>query len=361
MIKYKELIDTYKNNLKDLLPIEILDIGAKGSIPRELYPISSLINITGFEPNKNEYKKLDNANNINYLPYAIGNKNSEENLYISNYPSATSLLKLNKEIVSRFWDYENLRVIGEEKINCVNLDYLLDEKKIKQPNFLKIDVEGAEYDVLEGATKIISDKSCLGIKIECRFDRWYLNSKNEPNKIFSEIDIYLRKFGFKLYDLKTYRHCRRPLNHLHILNNNGKKIPGGSTKYGQITICDGIYFKDLFLKEKVLKPNATNSNLVKSAILMDIYKQYDSVAEILLALTEKDKNFKDLINYFYLDWNLKKISYKKFQSNIDELNKKQNPIFVHRRELFFNILLSFARLAFSYFPKKIKKLFKYSS
>lgn len=358
MIKYKELINLYKSNFNDFTLIEILDIGAKGSIPRELYPILNLMNITGFEPNKNEFNKLNESNHINYLPYAIGKNNSQEKLYICNHPSASSLFKLNEEIVSRFWDYENLKLIGEEKIDCVSLDHLLENKKINQPNFLKIDVEGAEYDVLEGASKMISNESCLGIKIECRFDKWYLNPKDEPNKIFSEIDIYLRKFGFKLYDLKAFKHSRKTLNNAFILSNNGKKIPGGPTKYGQINVCDAIYFKDPFLKEKVFKSNLTNLNLIKLAILMDIYKQYDSVAEIFLTLSEKDKTFRNLLDYFYLDWNFKKINYKKFQSNLDKLNKKQNSIYFYRKELFFNIIYSFARLIYSYFPKKIKNLIK---
>ena len=91
---------------------------------------------------------------------------------------------------------------------------------------------------------------------------------------------------------------------------------------------------------------------------MDVYKQYDSVVEIFSVLGEKDKNFKDLIKYFYIDWNLKKINYQKFQTIINKLNKKQNSIFIYRRELFFNIVLSTARLIFSYFPKKIKNLLK---
>ena len=251
MIKYEEIVSKFKYNLKEHFPIEILDIGAKGTIPKEFNQISDLINLVGFEPNRDEYNKLLKSKNINYLPYAIGKNNSEERLYITKHPSATSTLRFNEEIVPRFWDHENLRVISEEIVNCVNLDFLLDHNKINQPNFLKIDVEGAEFDVLEGASKVISNKSCLGIKIECRFDRWYLNSKNEQNKIFSEVDIYLRKFGFKLYDLNTFRHCRKPLNHLHILNNNGKTIPGGSTKYGQITVCDAIYFKDPFKRKSI--------------------------------------------------------------------------------------------------------------
>ena len=358
MIKHRELIDKYKSYVKNIIPIEILDIGAKGSIPRELYSISDIINITGFEPNQDEFIRLNSLENINYLPFAIGKENIEESLYITKYPSSTSLYKIDEDIVSRFWDYENLQVVKEEKIKCVNLNFLLENKKINQPNFLKIDVEGAEYDVLEGASEIISNDSCLGIKIECRFDTWYVNSKNIPNKTFSEIDIYLRKFGYKLYDLKTFNHGRKSLNHTYTLMNKGETVPGGSTKYGQISVCDAIYFKDPVLKNNNLRFDTKDPNLIKMAILMDVYSQFDSAAEILKILSKKDVIFKDILNFYYVDWYKRQLKFDTFQKKINKLNKKNNLSYINRKELLYNIILSSVRLIYSFFPKKILKKMK---
>ena len=44
---------------------------------------------------------------------------------------------------------------GEVQVRLVSLDRLLSERLLKPPDFMKIDVEGAEYDVLCGAQEMI--------------------------------------------------------------------------------------------------------------------------------------------------------------------------------------------------------------
>lgn len=46
---------------------------------------------------------------------------------------------------------------GSLSVRIVTLDHLLEEKKIAPPNVIKIDVEGAEFEVLRGAYKILKE------------------------------------------------------------------------------------------------------------------------------------------------------------------------------------------------------------
>ena len=45
---------------------------------------------------------------------------------------------------------------GEIRVEVVSLDELLDKGEMPPPNYMKVDVEGAEFDVLQGARKLLA-------------------------------------------------------------------------------------------------------------------------------------------------------------------------------------------------------------
>lgn len=65
-------------------------------------------------------------------------------------------------------EYENEDSVKKELVNCTTLDDYLKEKN-QRPTFLKIDVEGHEWDVLQGAKEFIAQEMpTLLIEIESR-------------------------------------------------------------------------------------------------------------------------------------------------------------------------------------------------
>ena len=69
------------------------------------------------------------------------------------------------------------------EVDC--LDNLLFNYNV---DFIKLDTEGADYEILLGAKKSLDQ--CLGIVVESQFFERYLNTKS-----FSEIEIFMRKKG----------------------------------------------------------------------------------------------------------------------------------------------------------------------
>jgi len=82
------------------------------------------------------------------------------------------------------------------EIDSITLDtFFKNETKI---DFLKIDAEGYDFFVLEGAKQIIQEN--LGIVIFIEFNPYLLNLNNvEPKKLLE----FLINFGFTVYDIEN--------------------------------------------------------------------------------------------------------------------------------------------------------------
>lgn len=108
-------------------PICIFDIGASPIDPTP--SIEDLINNTnsilyGFEPNKDEFKKLNQTTKKKYFNYAIGNGKSEI-LNICVAPGMSSILEPNFEYLNLFHGMPDwAKIIKKIKIQTKKLDEL---------------------------------------------------------------------------------------------------------------------------------------------------------------------------------------------------------------------------------------------
>jgi len=79
-------------------------------------------------------KKLNKCTNIKSINKGIGGKNGSTKIYIDNNPARNSLyLKTNK--------YETIKII--------TLKEIFKENKINRIDYLKIDCEGAEFEIIK--------------------------------------------------------------------------------------------------------------------------------------------------------------------------------------------------------------------
>ena len=54
----------------------------------------------------------------------------------------------------------------EYKILGTSIDYLVDEKILTIPNYIKIDVDGIEHLILESSTKVLNSKNIKSVLVE---------------------------------------------------------------------------------------------------------------------------------------------------------------------------------------------------
>lgn len=185
----------------------------------ELPGLAPLCNVLSFEPNPHEYAKLlfnttdvekllgwkePPYHSIKYLDKALSNKINVEMLRITEGPGACSLLEPNLEIISLLEYYSphnklfapQFRVVREEEIETTTLDHVMSEERIDRIDYLKLDTQGNELDCLHGATTLFREKKIGIIKTEVEFFELYQNQK-----LFADVDAFLRSQGFILLDL----------------------------------------------------------------------------------------------------------------------------------------------------------------
>jgi hypothetical protein len=84
------------------------------------------------------------------------------------------------------------------EVNANTLDNLVEQNGIRPENvnWIKIDVEGAEYEVLRGAHNVLSNSNDLTLIIEVHGS----NNNNKYKSIIELLDLY----NFKIKFEKTY-------------------------------------------------------------------------------------------------------------------------------------------------------------
>jgi FkbM family methyltransferase len=107
----------------------------------------------------------------------------------SNKDGKSSLKLISSDVVSSNGRVTNSQLVNENSENCVTVDTIaLDsffrDKSYEEPFLLKIDVDGKEMLVLEGATETFYKTAC--IIIEATVEHF-----NERYKIISENDFFL--------------------------------------------------------------------------------------------------------------------------------------------------------------------------
>jgi FkbM family methyltransferase len=195
--------------LKMDININVYEIGSRGGAFDDLKKIEHIINYTGFEPNPDECLRLNKNSqsskrflNERYFQNAIGGMKPRENLYVTCQPGCSSFLKPNKNLLSFYGRESWFKVVEEIKAETITLKDFCLSNDLSSPDFLKIDVEGMELEIIEGMDSLFDE--VLGIRLEVN----YLNHRIQQPK-FGEIISVLENRGFRIFQFLE-NHSWRP-------------------------------------------------------------------------------------------------------------------------------------------------------
>lgn len=135
--------------------------------------------------------------NFNSYPLAISDKNDKIKFFAidldKNSNSGISSLRSHK--------FNDKGDYMEIEVDCMRMDTFLIENKIQEIDFLKIDVEGANYEVING----------FGSEL-CKVKAIQIEGKNLPvwegQYLFEDISMFLRNNNFELVYFELKDSCQ---------------------------------------------------------------------------------------------------------------------------------------------------------
>jgi len=250
-------------------PIRIVDIGAM-HIEGDRPSYASLLEagaceIVGFEPNEPECTALSELHGKpnQFIPAVIGVGDVRE-FRVCKMRSRSSVYEPNEPLCRLFNGfYEGSEVVERTAVRTVRLD---DVPLVRDPDFVKMDVQGAELDVIRGGESTLAD--ALVIETEVEFVEQYMG---QP--LFGEVDQALRRLGFMFHTVLRYgSHPLEPVV--------------GADQYGgvrQWLWADVVYVRDILSLASI-----RDEKLLKMAILLhSLYESYDLTFHILNIIDER--------------------------------------------------------------------------
>ncbi len=238
-------------------PLGFVDVGAAGGVHPVILPVASLTACTLFEPDEASYRDLrlrherdSPFKRVTIHQTAVGARNASARLRLTKSRVNSSLLEPRKELGERY-RIGGFRVERRLPIRTSTLDTALFRgvgAPARPAEFLKLDCQGAEYLILKGAARALA--SCVALWCEVEFFQMY-----RGQKIFAELDLFLRKKGFDLYGLYPNYVSAKTLD---------RRVADTEER---IVWADALYFRDPLERSRPAPARRDLDTLIVAALL----------------------------------------------------------------------------------------------
>lgn len=202
----------------------VFDVGANvGDWTKTVLGIIPNAKVYCFEPGRSTFSKLEqniDSKNVVFNNFGLGSANEEKAFYIFDNDSTVNSLYLRDELVDK-------NKVVTEKVAIKKLDDYCSDNKIQKIDFLKIDVEGNEMEVLKGAKRMLEENNIKIIQLE------YGGTYIDAGILLKDVFDFFKDFSFSFYkilfneiqpvryakDLENFQYC----NYLIINNKQNEK------------------------------------------------------------------------------------------------------------------------------------------
>jgi FkbM family methyltransferase len=250
-------------------PLVLVDVGARGGLKGNWLPARRHLRVFGFEPDKREFARLsgDHASSdpTTFFDVALHDRRERIRLRIARDRGLTSIFEPDREFLDTFPDAERFDTIDVQEVDADTLDNVLGAAGVSDVDFVKVDTQGSELHVLEGAARVLASMA-VGVEVEVEFTPIY---KGQP--VFADVDAYLRRLDYQLFDLRPC-YWKRAI---------GRAVGGPR---GQIIWADALYLKTVpALRTLLTRPGvpAPRGKLLKAVSIALLYGYLDYALQMV--------------------------------------------------------------------------------
>lgn len=187
--------------------IVVVDVGCRWGFAERFLSeeCQKFFKVFGFDPDEIECSRLQAAYShlpegyVTCVPIGLGGSSGTRNLYLTKEPACSSLHPPIQFLAEK---YPALDCISLQKVvtaPVTTLDSWAHENHLQAIDYIKIDTQGSELEILKGGESVINTTRCIDIEVE-------FNPIYEGQTLFGETDTYLRSKGFVLWRLSNLVH-----------------------------------------------------------------------------------------------------------------------------------------------------------
>jgi len=285
-------------------PFTLVDVGCGGGLVPVWRQFQAGLRAIGVDPQVEECRRLQAAETnprVRYVPrflklpedhpyhQARGDRGPWTGNPWERTSAAQAMNRLRAEVVPEeqfktlnAWDSQEL----VEEATTSTLDELVAEQDVMPVDFVKIDVDGPDVEVLLSAEKTIRESPALGCSLEVN----YSGSDDPTDNTFHNVDRILRSWGFDLFDLSTRRCTTAALPASFRFDDAPHQ-----TELGRILQGDALYLRDPvgWRQNENARVELDAVQRLKLCCLYELFNTPDHAAELLV---EEPGDTADLID-----------------------------------------------------------------
>jgi len=248
--------------------LRIVDVGAlfRPEVPVAYAPLlaDKRTTVVGFEPARADCDLLNRMFGPvhKFFPYVIGD-GGKASFYRCNHTMTSSLLQPDLEVMGRFQNLpEFCQVVEVSDVTTVRLD---DIPEAQGADYLKLDVQGSEGQVLAGARMCLD--SVLVVHTEVEFIQIY-----EGQPTFCDIDAMLRARGFLFHRL---------------LNPEGRTLRESGFLDSESTRSQQLWADAVYIRPATSWTALSSDRLIKLATILHLLYDSADFCACLLAIYDR--------------------------------------------------------------------------
>jgi FkbM family methyltransferase len=158
--------------------------------------------VYAFEPNLHAASRImGRLRNYVVLPIAIAERDGSAELQLNAYEQSSSLLPADRAGVQRWITEQEFKVIGSMTVPTMRLDTFLNGAGVEAVDYLKIDAQGLDLEVVKSAGDRLRDVAKVQLEATTASYRQY---EGAPGK--SVIIEFMKSKGFQLAGEEVQSH-----------------------------------------------------------------------------------------------------------------------------------------------------------